>query len=50
MDAEWQELVAGSSNSLPFLPHPSKSLFPLKSTIFVHNLTVYETNRDLLKD
>jgi len=27
-DAEWQKLVASSSNNLPFLMHPQKSLFP----------------------
>jgi cyclic dehypoxanthinyl futalosine synthase len=32
-DAEWQKLVASSSNSLPFLTHPRKSLFSPKSTI-----------------
>jgi len=32
-DTEWQKLVASSSNSLPFLTHPRKSLFPPKSSI-----------------
>jgi hypothetical protein len=33
MDAELQKLVAGSSNSLQFLTHPRKSLFPPKAAI-----------------
>jgi len=33
LDAEFQKLVAGSSDSLKFLTHPRKSLFPPKSTI-----------------
>jgi hypothetical protein len=28
VDAEWQKLGASASNSLPFLTHPRKSLFP----------------------
>jgi hypothetical protein len=31
--AEWQKPGASASNSLPFLTHPRKSLFPPKSTI-----------------
>jgi hypothetical protein len=28
VNAEWQKLGASASNSLPFLTHPRKSLFP----------------------
>jgi hypothetical protein len=32
-DAKWQKLGVRASNTLPFLTHPQKSLYPPKSTI-----------------
>jgi hypothetical protein len=51
VDAEWQKLGASASNSLPFLTHPRKSLFPPKSTISLKiNLLPVSSGFGLIKN